>query len=102
MIIGKINEYEKKIKGIEDENRKNESEIMKLSNASKMILKQLKNNQCSKPMDYNKLKIIENDPFENINQKIIRRNKFCSQKKNKSKKKKEKEKEKKLNKLILK
>ena len=71
VIIGKINEYEKKIKGIEDENRKNESEIMKLSNASKMILKQLKNNQCSKPMDYNKLKIIENDPFENINQKII-------------------------------
>ena len=71
VLIGKINEYEKKIKGFEDENRKNESEIIKLSNASKMILKQIKNNQCSKPMDYNKLKIIENDPFQNVNQKII-------------------------------
>jgi len=71
VLIGKINEYEKKIKGFEDENRKNESEIIKLSNASKMILKQIKNNQYSKPMDYNKLKIIENDPFQNVNQKII-------------------------------
>ena len=71
VIIGKINEYEKKIKGIEDENRKNESEIIKLSNASKMILNKLKDHQRSKPMDYNKLKSIENDPFENINQKII-------------------------------
>ena len=71
VLIGKINEYEKKIKGFEDENRKNENEIIKLSNASKMILKQIKNNQCSKPMDYNKLKIIENDPFQNVNQKII-------------------------------
>jgi hypothetical protein len=71
VIIGKINEYEKKIKGIEDENRKNESEIIKLSNASKMILNKLKDHQRSKPMDYNKLKSIENDPSENINQKII-------------------------------
>ena len=71
VLISKINEYEKKIKGIEDENRKNESEIEKLSNASKTILKQIKNNQCSKPMNYDKLKIIENDPFENMNQKII-------------------------------
>ena len=71
VLMSKINEYEKKIKGIEDENRKNESEIIKLSNASKMILKRIKNNNCSKPMDYNKLKIIESDPFENINQKII-------------------------------
>ena len=71
IILGKINEYEKKIKGFEDLNRKNESEIAKLSNASKLILKQLKESQKSKPMDYDKLISIENNPFENMDQKII-------------------------------
>ena len=71
IILGKINEYEKKIKGFEDLNKKNESEIAKLSNASKLILKQLKESQKSKPMDYDKLISIENNPFENMDQKII-------------------------------
>ena len=71
IILGKINEYEKKIKGFEDMNRKNESEIEKLSSASKLILKKLKEKEKSKPMDYDKLISIENNPFENINQKII-------------------------------
>ena len=71
IIISKINEYEKKIKGIVDENKKNESEIIKLSKASKMILKQMKENTVCKPMNYDKLINIENNPFENINQKII-------------------------------
>ena len=71
VILGKINEYEKKIKGIEDENRKNESEIEKLSNTSKIILKRLKDSQISKPMDYNKLINIENNPNDNIDQRII-------------------------------
>ena len=71
IILGKINEYEKKIKGFEDMNRKNESEIEKLSSASKLILKKLKEKEKSKPMDYDKLISIENNPLENINQKII-------------------------------
>ena len=71
IIISKINEYEKKIKGIVDENKKNESEIVKLSNASKMILKQMKENSVCKPMDYDKLISIENNPYANVNQKII-------------------------------
>ena len=71
IIIGKINAYEKKIKGIMDENKKNESEILKLSNASKMILKQMKENSIIKPMNYDKLINIENNPYANVNQKII-------------------------------
>ena len=71
IILGKINEYEKKIKGIEDMNKKDENEIVKLSNASKMILKQLKESQVSKPMNYDKLITIENNPNANIDQKII-------------------------------
>ena len=71
VILGKINEYEKKTKGIEDMNKKDESEIIKLSNASKTILKQLKESQMSKPMNYDKLIKIEENPSENIDQKII-------------------------------
>ena len=71
VILGKINDYEKKIKGMEDKNRQNESEIIKLSNASEMIKKKLKERLKSKPMDYDKLIEIENNPLENKNQKII-------------------------------
>ena len=69
--LGKINDYEKKIKGIEDINKKNENEIIKLSNASKNILKQLKENKTIKPINYNKYILIEDNPYKNINQKII-------------------------------
>ena len=71
IILGKINDYEKKIKGIEDINKKNENEIIKLSNASKNILKQLKENKTIKPINYNKYILIEDNPYKNINQKII-------------------------------
>ena len=71
IILGKINDYEKKIKGIEDINKKNENEIIKLSNASKNILKQLKENKAIKPINYNKYILIEDNPYKNINQKII-------------------------------
>ena len=71
VILRKINEYEKKAKGIEDENRKNESEIEKLSNTNKMMIKQLKESQIPKPMDYNKIITIERNPNNNIDQRIV-------------------------------
>ena len=71
VILRKINEYEKKAKGIEDENRKNESEIEKLSNTNKMMIKQLKESQIPKPMNYNKIITIERNPNNNIDQRIV-------------------------------
>ena len=42
-----------------------------VANTSKIILKRLKDSQISKPMDYNKLINIENNPNDNIDQRII-------------------------------
>ena len=82
------------------ENKKNKKDIklkpINKQNQSKISL--------DRSLSYNTQETKENvSPYKTFfSPYIIRRNKFCSQKKNKSKKKKEKEKEKKLNKLILK
>ena len=71
VLLGKINEYELKIKNIEDINKKNEDEIIKISNARKKILEQIRALGVSKPINYDEIISIQNNPYENINQKII-------------------------------
>ena len=71
IILGKINEYEAKAKNFEDEYKNNENEIENISNERKKLTKQIKDSEISKPIDYDKLKCIEKNPKENIDQKIL-------------------------------
>ena len=71
IILGKINEYETKAKNFEDKYKNNENEIQNISIERKKLTKQIKESEISKPIDYDKLKCIEKNPRENIDQKIL-------------------------------
>ena len=71
IILGKINEYEAKAKNFEDKYKSNENEIENLNKERNKITKQIKESEISKPIDYDKLKYIEKNPKEKIDQKIL-------------------------------
>ena len=71
VLLGKINEYKLKIKNFENINKINEDEIIKISNIRKKILEKNNSLEKSKPINYDDIKSIQNNPYENKNQKII-------------------------------
>ena len=62
VLLGKINEYKLKIKNFENINKINEDEIIKISNIRKKILEKNNSLEKSKPINYDDIKSIQNNP----------------------------------------
>ena len=71
VIMGIINQYEEKTKNIEDKNKSSEIIIHNMALERKEITQKIKEAETCKPINYKKMIVLQNNPNENINQKIL-------------------------------
>ena len=70
-IMGKINQYEEKTKNIQDKNKSSENIIHNMTLERKEITQKIKEAQICKPINYQKMIVLQDNPNDNVDQKIL-------------------------------